>query len=287
MMFCSASSVRVYGALMMLTIVSTVGHSEAQDWEKDHDLSYQIARNGTLLPRGGIYTDIYYTGTLQVFKGDSENQLAVKVKLVCVTPRAVRPGESMFQQPESPEAGVMLPRFYEKPPVGMTSDERDAIQIPGGDQSSIQVKNGDLVRISVPDHASVVDISLRVGKFGKQDVAFFAVSRPYREDAMRVINAQRARDAERRAVQSGNQVVEVDCGECKGTGNIRIPEEKKTCPRCGGKGFIKRIPFYCEPPIGDCNRTGKITVPAHDEPCKACDGKGKIRKVIENPLIGR
>jgi hypothetical protein len=272
--------------------LSTAARNAYAQWQKENQTSFALTRTGESLPPAGIYMDKYYTGSLDVLNGEGENELAVKIKLVSVSPRAVQPGERMFQQPESPESGILLCEFYEKAPVSMTDDEKREITIPVGSQAQQDVNNGDQIAINVPDHAAFVSLSLRHNKFKKEDIAIFMVSRPYREEAMRAIKADRARQKERQAVRDGKQVQEANCSKCNGSGRITIPASQENCPRCGGNGYIYRSfgagmqkRETCAFPYGTCGGSGKIGKPAQEVRCDACSGSGKIRKIVDNPLI--
>lgn len=262
--------------LTTVLVFSMVSVAPGQDWTIENQTSFELTRHGEGLPPAGIYTDIYYTGELGVFVGDHENEFAVKIRLVQVTPRLDR-----FRQPESPQSGTLRCEFYEKPPVGMTSDERATISIPTNDQGRIEVENGDLIRIQVPDHASWIALSLQVEKFRKEDVAIFLVSRPYREEAMRRINEQRSHEAERRALQEGKQIIDVDREKCKGTGQILVPETERDCDNCKGTGWwppdkkygrrwrCPDTPSLFSRSEERCDGYGgrKVKVPAHNERC--------------------
>lgn len=259
-------------------------------WEKQIEVSYELTRHGEVLPPSGIYMDIYYTGRLEVFAGEHENEIVVRVKLVKVTPTP-----NAFRQPESPEAGVLRTRFIEKSPVGIMPDELESLTIRVDGQAPQNVNDGAIVRIQVPDHAAWVDFDLRASPVPGHQVADFAVSRPYRDEPVRRVRDQKARDAELNALRGGKQVIEETCKTCKGAGTIRVPAQETTCPKCEGKGWYWRSLLgggsgkrrqACEPPVwGICGGTGKATQPAHDERCAACDGKGKIRTVTDNPLV--
>ena len=282
----------IHGARLLVVAAAILclcqGIAVAQ-WQKDNQTSFQLTKDGEILPPRGIYPGVYYTGVLEVGKGEDENQLVVRTKLVSVTPRA-----NQLRQPESPENGVLLCKFYEKPPVGMTQDESREIEISAGDQARQDAKNGDQFTIKVPDHASFVELTLQMEQFPKHEVAIFMVSRPYREDAMRRVKAERARDAEKQAADAGKQVIQVDCTKCNGTGKTTVPEEKKQCPRCNGEGWYPPGKGHMRARCGQdsfaksfgekgCGGSGQITVPAHDVPCDACGGAGKVRQIVDKP----
>jgi hypothetical protein len=261
-------------------------------WKKETQVSFELNGFSEVLPQRGIAAGPYYTGSLNVLKGQDENELVVKVKVVTVTPRA-----NTFRPPETPEQGVLFCEFFEKPPVSVSDEQKAAITIPAGDQGRQEVQDGEVVKIKVPDHASYVALVLRNNKARKHEVALFDVSRPYRTEAMQQIKERRAREGEKRAVQEGKQVQEVKCKDCDGTGKTQVPEKTTGCERCNGSGWyppgIGHRRERCgedgmaklDPRTKTCGGSGRITIPAHDEPCETCRGRGKVRAVVANPLL--
>ncbi|MBV9141912.1 MAG: molecular chaperone DnaJ [Pseudonocardiales bacterium] len=61
------------------------------------------------------------------------------------------------------------------------------------------------------------------------------------------------------------------CGSCGGSG-ARAGTTARTCPVCGGTGFVTRSQgaFALSEPCRDCRGTGRII----DEPCTECGGRG-------------
>lgn len=275
-------------------LVSMAATSDSiADWRKEGSQGYQLTLSGEILPPRGIYMDRYYAGELEVGKGENENELAVMVKLVIVTPQA-----NTFRQPESGAKGYLRCAFYEKESItGLGENELAQISIPAGEQGFMEVENGQVLKINVPDHAACVFFRLFLDRRGEKEAAWFQVARPYRTEQMRAIEAQRARQNERNALQAGKQVQEVACSKCKGTGKVTVPGKEVTCPRCRGEGWYppgtghmrercgKDFMAKLDPREKTCGGTGKITEPAHDEACDACGGTGKVRKIVDNPLI--
>ena len=75
-----------------------------------------------------------------------------------------------------------------------------------------------------------------------------------------------------------------DCSECGGSGAAK-GSEAKTCPDCGGRGFVirqQRTPFgvmQTQQPCSRCGGKGKLV----KNPCKSCHGSGKTaaKKTLE------
>lgn len=279
------------GFLCLSLIAIALAHPLRAQWQRQTEASFNLNRIGRIVPSRAIIAEPFYSGSVGVFKGDSENDLVVQVRLVSIPQQ-----DGTFRPPETPGKGLLFCEFYEKSPVGMTDDEKERVLISAELKAVQEVKHGDLVRFKVPDHAAHAAFRLRHDEVRTEDIAFHSVSRPYRTEAVRQIAEQRAREREKAAVKQGKQIQDVECARCKGRGKIEMPAEKVSCERCNGMGWYPPRQFGSREKCGQdtfakrfgqqgCGGSGKLTKPAHDVPCESCNGTGKTRSIIENPLL--
>ena len=216
------------GMAGLLALIATA--PAAAQWKEEIKVSYSYDARGHRLPPRGIYLGIYYMGGIDGFAGGHEDEIAVRVTLLRVR------SETMGVR-DYPHEGSLRCQFYFKHPVGMTSAEQAGVSVSAGNQAGINVKHGQVVKIQVPDHVSWVRVSLHADEVPRGELAVFEASRPYRKAAMRKIEREQARQRERQAVQSGKQVIEEDCPQCRGSGKIRVPEKEIECKHCEGTGW--------------------------------------------------
>lgn len=80
--------------------------------------------------------------------------------------------------------------------------------------------------------------------------------------------------------QHGAELQLATCKVCGGLGTVQ-GEVQRTCPRCKGKGEVKKPLNWGNNPWNlkecpDCNGTGKVTS-VEEVTCVQCDGQGKVR----------
>lgn len=280
--------------LVLIVTLCYISITQAQ-WTQDNVKMGRYRPNGQSLPDRAIVLGKYFSGTLNIKVGDSENEIVVTAEAF--------EAEGTYTNHESNKRDMRAYIFcmcFKDNPFNdeYFKYERQKLFIPDRNQACREINGASTIKYKIPDHASYIIFTLSqastqsISSFESSNnyaywsdeillekcgiapfltkMVEFSIKRPYRSEAVN-------------RVEQSDGIEFITCYVCNGTGKEYIAEGKAPCPRCNGTGWYSSHYKCGMDPYGrsknlGCGGSGKIIQKAHYEQCSKCKGRGKLPK---------